>query len=61
VNAFFEVTPKIIEIDGRCAHEFKCSTHGCKVTIRRYLDKKDTCSTGNMRKHVKSCWGPKVL
>jgi hypothetical protein len=61
VYAFFEPTPKVIDIDGRRAHEFKCCARGCKTTIRRYLDKKDARSTGNMRKHVKSCWGPEVL
>ena len=29
--------------------------------MRRFLDKKDTYSTGNMRKHVKTCWGANVL
>ncbi|KIK72754.1 hypothetical protein PAXRUDRAFT_179977, partial [Paxillus rubicundulus Ve08.2h10] len=42
-------------------HEFKCCARGCKATIRRFLDKKDARSTSNMRKHVKSCWGPEVL
>ncbi|KAG1740006.1 hypothetical protein EDB19DRAFT_1580796, partial [Suillus lakei] len=27
----------------------------------QYLDKKDAKSTGNMRKHVKSCWGEAAL
>ncbi|KAG2088739.1 uncharacterized protein F5147DRAFT_587475 [Suillus discolor] len=61
VYAFFDPTPRIIENDGCWAHEFKCSARGCKTTIRRYLDKKDARSTGNMRKHVKSCWGDVVL
>ncbi|KAG2120467.1 uncharacterized protein F5147DRAFT_741496 [Suillus discolor] len=43
------------------AHQFKCCARGCKTTIRRFLDKKDARSTGNMRKHVKSCWGDEVL
>ena len=29
--------------------------------IRRYLDTRDSKSTSNMRKHVKSCWGEDVL
>lgn len=61
VYAFFEPTPRIVEINGRRAHEFKCGARGCKTTIRQFLDKKDARSTGNMRKHVKSCWGNAAL
>ncbi|KIK77549.1 hypothetical protein PAXRUDRAFT_96815, partial [Paxillus rubicundulus Ve08.2h10] len=61
VYAFFHPTPAIITVDGRRVHEFKCSARGCKVKVRRYLDKKDARSTGNMRKHVKGCWGDEVL
>ena len=61
IYAFFQPTPRIIEINGRRAHEFKCSGRGCKSTVRRFLDKKDAYSTGNMRKHVKTCWGADVL
>lgn len=61
VYAFFEPTPCIVEINGRRAHEFKCGARGCKTTIRQFLDKKDAQSTGNMRKHVKSCWGNAAL
>ncbi|KAG1723200.1 hypothetical protein EDD22DRAFT_982946 [Suillus occidentalis] len=51
VYAFFDPTPCITE----------CCAKGCKATIRRFLDKKDVRSTGNMRKHVKSCWGEDAL
>jgi hypothetical protein len=61
VYAFFDPTPRIIEINGRRAHVFTCGARGCKTTIRRYLDKKDARSTGNMRKHVKSCWGESMM
>ncbi|KAG2756744.1 hypothetical protein P692DRAFT_20714955, partial [Suillus brevipes Sb2] len=61
VYAFFEPKPRIVEHDGRRAHQFKCCARGCKTMIRRFLDKKDARSTGNMRKHVKSCWGDDVL
>ncbi|KAG1743745.1 uncharacterized protein EDB91DRAFT_1051080, partial [Suillus paluster] len=61
VYAFFEPTPRIVEINGRCTHEFKCGARGCKTTIQWFLNKKDVQSTGNMRKHVKSCWGNAVL
>jgi hypothetical protein len=56
IYAFFQPTPKIIEINDRHAHKFKCSARGCKATVCQFLDKKDAFSTGNMRKHVRSCW-----
>jgi len=52
VYAFFHQTPKIVEVNGRHAHEFKCKGKGCKASIRHFLDKADARSTGNMRKHV---------
>ena len=61
VYAFFDPKPQISIVDGRCVHGFKCSAWGCKVTVRRFLDTKDARSTGNMRKHVKSCWGAEAL
>ncbi|KAG1872981.1 hypothetical protein DFJ58DRAFT_836802 [Suillus subalutaceus] len=61
VYAFFNPTPRIVEINGRHTHEFKCHARGCKTTIRRFLNKKDARSTGNMQKHVKSCWGNAAL
>ncbi|KAF9228954.1 hypothetical protein BS17DRAFT_763599 [Gyrodon lividus] len=61
VYAFFNLIPTIREIDGRCVHKFACSAHGCKVKVHQYLDAKDAQSTGNMRKHVKLCWGTEVL
>lgn len=57
IYAFFEAEPVIEEKSGRRSHLFRCTGRGCKVTIRRYLDTKDARSTGNMRKHVKKCWG----
>ena len=36
---------------------FRCSAKGCKQRTRRFLDKKDAGSTGNLRKHAVSCWG----
>ncbi|KIK77422.1 hypothetical protein PAXRUDRAFT_166906, partial [Paxillus rubicundulus Ve08.2h10] len=59
--AFFDPTPVIIKVNGCCAHEFKCSACNCKAKGCQYLDKKDAHSTGNMRKHVKSCWGDETL
>lgn len=61
VYAFFDPTPQIVEIDGRRAHDFKCQAKRCKTKVRRYLDKGDARSTGNMRKHVCLCWGDEVL
>ncbi|KAG2345886.1 hypothetical protein BDR05DRAFT_843821, partial [Suillus weaverae] len=61
VYAFFDPTPQIVEIAGCHAHEFKCQANGCKVKVRHFLDKADARSTGNMRKHVRLCWGGEVL
>ncbi|KAG1861978.1 hypothetical protein C8R48DRAFT_583107, partial [Suillus tomentosus] len=61
VYAFFDPTPHIVEIADCHAHEFKCQARGCKVKVRRFLDKGDARSTGNMQKHVRLCWGDKVL
>ncbi|KAG1724562.1 uncharacterized protein EDB91DRAFT_1239965 [Suillus paluster] len=36
-------------------------THGFNPGSAWFLDKKDARSTGNMRKHVKICWGDEVL
>ncbi|KAG1851080.1 hypothetical protein DFJ58DRAFT_661789, partial [Suillus subalutaceus] len=61
VYAFFDPTPQVIEIADHRAHEFKCKAKGCKVKVRHFLDKGDARSTGNMRKHVRLCWGDEVL
>jgi hypothetical protein len=56
VYAFFEPIPAIEYVGGRCCHVFKCCSRGCKFTARRYLDKSDKSSTGNLIWHVKACW-----
>jgi len=61
VYAFFDPIPIIREIDGHRVHEFKCQACACKAKIHRYLDTKDAQSTGNMQKHVKSCWSDDIL
>ncbi|KIM51314.1 hypothetical protein SCLCIDRAFT_143510, partial [Scleroderma citrinum Foug A] len=61
IYAFFEPVPRNIEVEGWPAHEFKCSARGCKGTVRRYLDTKDAGSTGNLRRHARSCWGADVV
>jgi hypothetical protein len=57
IYAFFSPIPDIEEIDECTTHVFKCLNCGCNTKIWHYLDKKDAQSTGNMRKHAKSCWG----
>lgn len=37
-------------------HEFHCMNKGCKYKCQHFLNM-DLTSTGNMIKHVKSCWG----
>ncbi|KAI5985187.1 hypothetical protein EDD15DRAFT_2176182, partial [Pisolithus albus] len=61
IYAFFALEPTIEYIAGRCSHVFWCTAKGCKKGVRRYLDKSDARSTGNMHKHVKACWGEGVL
>ncbi|KAF8131088.1 hypothetical protein EV363DRAFT_1165918 [Boletus edulis] len=41
VYAFFELEPKIIENDGRRAHQFKCAARGCKVKVCHCTNMKD--------------------
>lgn len=54
-------------IDGRRAHEFRCTATNCKGRgknpriVRRYLDTSDRNSTGNLRKHARLCWGDEIL
>ena len=59
VYPFFEA--KVIHSGGRCVHQFCCCGHHCNVKIRRFLDTKDSKSTGNLRKHIRSCWGIDVM
>ena len=59
VYPFFEV--EVIHRDGRRAHRFSCRGNHCSVKIQRFLDTKDSRSTGNLRKHIKSCWGIDVM
>ncbi|KAG2053515.1 hypothetical protein BDR06DRAFT_982799 [Suillus hirtellus] len=61
IYAFFDLTLAIEIIHGCHAHAFKCMAKVCKVQICQFLNKKDARSTGNMQKHVKSCWGDEVL
>ena len=61
VYALYRPFPTIGHENGRRYHEFHCFGRSCKKTIRRYLDKKDASSTGNMQKHAKTCWGADVV
>ncbi|KIL54599.1 hypothetical protein M378DRAFT_92236, partial [Amanita muscaria Koide BX008] len=57
IYAFFGPVPAIEYVHGRRCHVFKCSGQGCKFMARRYLDKGDRASTGNLIRHAKACWG----
>ena len=61
IYSFFDLTPTIVKEGGQCAQVFKCSRRGCKTVVQRYLDMKDACSSSNLQKHVRTCWGDKVL
>ena len=61
VYAFHQPVPEIGYEEGRRYHSFRCAARSCKHRIRRYLDKKDRKSTGNLRKHAKSCWGAEAV
>ncbi|TFK61241.1 hypothetical protein BDN72DRAFT_732656, partial [Pluteus cervinus] len=55
------VLPAAVEYtNGRPYLGFHCFAKGCKVIVRRYLDKKDKGSTSNLHEHAKSCWGEDV-
>jgi hypothetical protein len=44
-------------------HDFTCNAKVCKGKgknsrlVRRYLDTRDSKSTGSLRRHAKVCWG----
>ena len=52
---------RVVEVDNRPAHEFKCHRRTCTAKVQCYLDTKDAGSTGNLRKHAKACWGEAVV
>lgn len=64
VYAFFKPDPLVEYVEGRRCHAFQCIAKCCKQKsrlVRRYLDKGDAKSTGNMRKHAKKCWGDEIV
>lgn len=61
IYAFYEPLPEIGYEKKRPYHEFICAKKGCGKRIRRYLDKGDAGSTGNLGKHVRHCWKNNVV
>ncbi|KAI0691889.1 hypothetical protein C8T65DRAFT_587059 [Cerioporus squamosus] len=63
VYAFFKAEVTIKVVDGRCTLEFRCAAKHCRIgtPVRRYLDKGDRSSSGNLLKHAKSCWGAEAV
>ena len=59
VYPFYKV--EVIHRNGHCTHQFSCHRNHCSVKIRRFLDTKDSRSTGNLHKHIKFCWGVGVM
>ena len=61
IYAFFKPNPSIEYKDRQRSHVFQCNAKGCTKGICQFLDKGDALSTGNMRKHIKTCWGKEIL
>ncbi|KAH7918953.1 hypothetical protein BV22DRAFT_1023794, partial [Leucogyrophana mollusca] len=61
VYAFFHPVPEIEYVKGHQSHVFKYDAKRCKHNVQCYLDTGDATSTGNLCKHIKSCWGEDVL
>ncbi|KAF5331114.1 hypothetical protein D9619_005956 [Psilocybe cf. subviscida] len=66
IYAFFKPDPLLEYIgdEKRLSYTFVCNAPHCKNStrhVRRYQDKKDAGSTGNMRKHAVRCWGKEVV
>jgi len=61
IYAFFDPISKIKYVDSWWSHIFKCFAKCCNHNVCCYLDKSDKVSTGNMCKHIHSCWGEAVI
>jgi hypothetical protein len=64
IYAFFHPEPVTCLVDGRPCQVFKCAAAHCKYSsheVRRYLDKKDAKSTGNLCKHATRCFGEEAI
>ena len=59
VYPFYKV--EVIHRNRHHMHQFSCRGNHCSVKIQRFLDTKDSRSTGNLCKHIKSCWGVDVM
>ncbi|KIJ94929.1 hypothetical protein K443DRAFT_109642, partial [Laccaria amethystina LaAM-08-1] len=57
IYTFYHPIPDIEYVDGRRAHVFQCTAKSCSYKCHHFLDGPDCSSTGNLIKHVKSCWG----
>ncbi|TFK79443.1 hypothetical protein K466DRAFT_452881, partial [Polyporus arcularius HHB13444] len=63
VYAFFKAEVTIEVVEGRRALIFRCAAKHCRIgaPVRRYLDKGDRSSSGNLLKHARSCWGAEAV
>jgi hypothetical protein len=64
IYTFFRPVPNIEYIGGRRCHTFLCFAKSCNQKsreVRRFLDKSDAKSTGNLRKHAKNCWSAEIV
>ncbi|KAF9536807.1 hypothetical protein CPC08DRAFT_608123, partial [Agrocybe pediades] len=67
IYGFFSPEVKIVDINGRRAHEFECASKHCKGhgvnarIVRRFLDKGDAKSTSNLKRHAIQCWGETLV
>ncbi len=61
VYAFFKPEPTIKMYEGRRCLVFRCAAKNCGSPVRRYLDKGDRSSSGNLYKHARSCWGSEAV
>ncbi|GBE78938.1 hypothetical protein SCP_0201350 [Sparassis crispa] len=56
-----DVTIQVDEKMHAHAYIFHCVNRGCKMKIARWTDKGDKSSMGNLRKHIRKCWGEEAL
>ncbi len=61
IYALFGSVPKIEYIKNRKCHTFVCSAISCRHEVCRFMGTSNSQSTGNMRKHVRKCWGEDAL
>lgn len=60
--AFFHApTVEYVGAEARRALSFKCAARGCSISVNRFLDKKDSKSTGNLQRHAERCWGADTI